>query len=443
MSDLLSLGAMGVRSYSRALQTVSDNIANAQTPGYARRDTVIREQPGGDTSVLYKSQVNPGGSLATGVTRSVDTWLVEDARTSASDAGRTGAKLTWLEATETALANGGTDVGTAMTAVFNRADELAADPTNTARRSAFLDSIDTVASTFRTTAASLSRAADGVATAAKLTVDQVNSDVEALSRVNEGLRRARDGSSGQASLLDERDRLLNSIAAAAPVKIAYDSKGTASLSLGGQTILDGATRTPLAIDVASDGRLSLVTTGPSPATIAITSGTIAGQIDGAGQIAATRSAVDAQSNAFAAQMNTQQAAGRDAVGNAGASLFTIGSGAADLVANALSPAGVAAASTTSANGNALAFGNLRGPTGGEAQWANLVAQQSQSVSSARAQDTVTAARRDGTAQTRDDVSAVNLDREAADLIRFQQAYDAAARVLQVARETMQSILNAV
>ena len=41
---------------------------------------------------------------------------------------------------------------------------------------------------------------------------------------------------------------------------------------------------------------------------------------------------------------------------------------------------------------------------------------------------------------RDSLSSVDLDKEAADLLRFQQAYDASARIIQVARETMQSIL---
>ncbi|WP_447406974.1 flagellar basal body rod C-terminal domain-containing protein, partial [Clostridium perfringens] len=38
-------------------------------------------------------------------------------------------------------------------------------------------------------------------------------------------------------------------------------------------------------------------------------------------------------------------------------------------------------------------------------------------------------------------SGVNLDSEAVDLMRFQQAYSASSRIIQVARETMQSILD--
>ena len=42
---------------------------------------------------------------------------------------------------------------------------------------------------------------------------------------------------------------------------------------------------------------------------------------------------------------------------------------------------------------------------------------------------------------RDSVQGVNLDEEAVDLIRFQQAYQASSRVIQVSREILQSILD--
>ncbi|MBL0924893.1 MAG: flagellar hook-associated protein FlgK, partial [Sphingomonadaceae bacterium] len=60
---------------------------------------------------------------------------------------------------------------------------------------------------------------------------------------------------------------------------------------------------------------------------------------------------------------------------------------------------------------------------------------------ARAQEAAAGSRRDGAFAARDAMSAVDLDREAAELMRFQQAYEAAARTIQVARETMQTMLN--
>lgn len=444
MSDLLGLGAAGVRGYSRALQTIGDNIANAQTPGFARRTTVLSEQAGIDGSVFYRNQVTANGVSATGVTRSVDPWLIEDSRAAAGDAARSGARLSGLEAAETALNDGGAGVGKAMTALFNRADELAADPANATRRSAFLQSADDVASTFRRTADGLSRAATSVSGSAGLAVDQLNTDTTALARVNDALRRARDGSANQASLLDERDRLIDSISAALPVAVAYDAKGTATLTLPGGTLLSGTEQATIAVATATDGRLTLSATLPSGSfALAPQSGTLSGHIDAASHIASQRSALDTLANSFAAAVNTQHSAGRDATGNPGVALFTIGTGAANLTAVALTVADVAAADASSGNGNALAFGNLRGSSGGEANWAALAAQQSQSVASARAQDSVAGARRDGAASARNDLSGVDLDREAAELVRFQQAYEASARVIQVARETMQSILNVI
>ncbi len=444
MSDLLGLGAAGVRGYSRALQTIGDNIANAQTPGYARRSTVFSEQIGSGQSVLYRNQIAPNGVVVSGVNRAVDPWLIEDARAASSDAARSGARLNGLQAVESVLDDGGAGVGRAMTALFNRADQLAADPSGATQRSAFLQSVDDVAATFRRTADGLSRASGGVAAAAGVTVDTLNADTQALARINDGLRRARDGSTNQATLLDERDRLVDAIATALPVDVTYDARGAATLTLPGGPLVSGPDIARVSVATGADGRLTLSATMPTGSfAVAPTNGALSGSIDAADHIARQRTALDGLATGFATAINTQHAAGRDAAGNPGAALFAIGTSAADLTATALTIADVAAADASGANGNALAFGNLRSDAGGEAGWATLVAQQSQVVASARAQDSVATSRRDGAASAREDISGIDLDREAADLVRFQQAYEASARVIQVARETMQSILNAL
>ena len=46
-------------------------------------------------------------------------------------------------------------------------------------------------------------------------------------------------------------------------------------------------------------------------------------------------------------------------------------------------------------------------------------------------------------QARDSVSGVNLDEEAANLMRYQQAYEAAAKVIQVGDAIIQTLLDAV
>jgi flagellar hook-associated protein 1 len=50
---------------------------------------------------------------------------------------------------------------------------------------------------------------------------------------------------------------------------------------------------------------------------------------------------------------------------------------------------------------------------------------------------------EGATAARDAISGVNLDQEAVDLMRFQQAYQASSRIIQVSRDIFQSILDAV
>lgn len=445
MTDLMSIGASGLRAYREALGTTSDNIANAQTPGYVRRNVQLAESSGSGEMALYRSATSPAGVLVKGVQRSVDQWLVDDSRTSIGGAERTSTRLQWLQASERALDDGESGVGHSLTAMFNAADTLAADPANTASRSAFLASVSAATDAFRQTANQLQSVATGISTAAQTSVDQVNSDIAALQRVNEGLLRARDGSTNQASLMDERDKLLDSISGALPVSITLDPHGAATVRVGGTsgaTLVNGGSTAlgNLALSVSPEGLLSLSVSGT---TIAPTSGSLSGLASAASTVADERSSLDQLAGQFASDINGAHEAGKDAAGNPGGPLVSFAGTAASLTALSLTPDQVAAADATSDNGNMLAFATLRGPGGTEQGWAQLVGANAQTVSAARAEDSAASTRRDGAMAARDAVSGVDIDHESADLVRFQQAYEASARVIQVARETFQSIVSAI
>jgi flagellar hook-associated protein 1 len=444
MSDLLSIGASGLRAYSRALSTVSDNIANSQTEGYARRSIRLEEAPPGGDNALHRVGVRPGGVVVAGVARAVDSWLVEDARTSASDAGRTASRLSWTEAAERALDDGQGGIAARVTDIFNRADQLTADPGNAALRNQFLGSVDDAALSFRQSAAALQSVSAGITGEAQGVVSGLNTDLTALSRVNDGLRRARDGSTNQATLLDERNRLINNIASNVAVTATFDDRGAASLQMagpGGDVLLAGAAVSQFSMSVAANGQIGFGLSSSSLPMITPISGRLAGLAEAANQVAAQRSKLDIIADQFASDLNAAHQSGFDAAGNSGAPLLEVNGGAAGITAIALSAQQVAASDGDSAGGNMLALSNLRGPTGTEASLATLVASQSQMTAAARAQDAAATTRRDGAFNARDLISAVDLDYEAAELLRFQQAYEGAARVIQVARETMQTILN--
>ena len=325
--------------------------------------------------------------------------------------------------------------------MFTTADQLTSDPSNRTLRSQFLQSADDVASGFRTAANQLDKMGEGIEGAAASGVDQFNSNLNALEQINIGLRKARPGSTNEASLLDERDRLLDKLSSQAGVSATFDNNGAVTLRAAGSgdLLVGGGAVNPIAVTAAADGRLSY-SIGGSP--LAISTGSLAGLAEGANHVADQRVALDTMANDFAAQLNAAHQAGTDANGNPGQPLFT-GTSAATLTAAPLSPDQVAAANASGSNGNMLAFGAMRGATDPESRWSGHLASQAQTVASARAQDAAAATRADASAAARDSVSEVDLDKEAAELLRFQQAYSAAARTIQVARETMQTLLSSL
>ncbi|MBO9695695.1 MAG: flagellar hook-associated protein FlgK [Sphingopyxis sp.] len=441
MSDLLGIGYSGLKAYSRALATVGDNIANAQTPGYARRRLEMMEAVGGGNSIFYRGNTNPGGVDIRGLDRSVDQWLIEDSRITSGDAERSATKLSWLDKVEGALSDETNGIKTALTKLYTTADQLTSDPSNRTLRSQFLQSVDDIASGFRTAANQLDKMGEGIEGAAASAVDQFNADLDALEQINIGLRKARPGSTNEASLLDERDRLLDKLSSQAGVSPTFDNNGAVTLRAtgSGDLLVGGGVVNPISVTAAPDGRLSY-SVGGSP--LAISTGSLAGLAEGANHVADQRAALDTMATQFANQLNTAHQAGTDANGNPGQPLFT-GTSAATLTATALTPDQVAAANASGSNGNMLVLGAMRGANDPEARWSGHMATQAQTVASARAQDAAAATRADASAAARDGVSQVDLDTEAAELLRFQQAYSAAARTIQVARETMQTLLSSL
>jgi flagellar hook-associated protein 1 FlgK len=447
MSDLLRIGASGVFAYRDALAVVGDNVANSETIGYSRRGVTMMESGAAHgVNPFYLYRAGAGGVNVSAITRAWDDFKASESRIGSSDAESADARLRWLSNVESALDDGDTGAGPKLTAFFNAADALAADPGGELPRRTLLFTLNDAVSTIRTTAGSLARASDGVASEARIAVGDINRDVDALARLNVSLINVTPGTGAEASLLDERDRLIDNIASKMGVEVTLGDKGVVTLTATGSTntiLVQGNQRATIDIAVASDGRIALnheiggVVSAFSPVR-----GELSGLIDVAQSIATRRQTFDGIAAQFASDLNTWSAAGLDQDGNAGTAMLSIGTGgAATLEVLTTDPRRIAAASATSANGNAIAMQDLRGDTGVEKRLASLVSSHAETVAAVRTEATATSTRRDTLLALRDSVTGVDLDREAADLLRYQQAYSAAARVVQVARETVQSILD--
>lgn len=439
MTDLLYIGASGARAYRAALAGVANNIANADNPDYVRRTVLTREATSiGHTSPLYFQRTAMHGAEIGGTNRSADIFADQGLRFALNQSGGAATRAHWLGLAETALGDGPQGVGTRLSAFFSSAEALAAAPADPALRATMLAALDDSARAFNATAGRLTELADEIGAAATTATASVNATLGELADVNRALRSAVPGSPGEAQLLDRRDAGLLSLSEMMPATIGFAEQGQAHVSLAGVTLLDGVTAQSLTVTSAADGHLSYASDGtPLPA---FAQGVLGGIASAANALATQRYALDAQASQFAIALNGWQAGGQMSDGTPGIPLLS-GITAATLALTTTDSSAIAAATPGSANGNLLAMSTLRGPSGAEASWQALVTAGATQLQSARGEADAANAQTDYALERRDSVSGVDLDREAADLLRLQQSYDAAARVIQVARDTMQSILS--
>lgn len=439
MSDMLTIGTSGLRTYGRALSTVSGNISNASNPDYVRRDLRMSELAvTSGASVYYKNPVFQSGVTINGVARASDPFLEAGVRLTGASLTSAETSARWASTTQDALNDGESGVGKALNRTFARAEELSAAPFDNVLRLQFIADINATISAFNNTAKSLTDTSEGIAQYAVQQVSTLNGALENLGKTNAALKAATEGSAQQASLLDQRDTALAVITERLDVSVQFAAKGTANISFGGEALVTAARTLPLSVSRATNGELSLSANGM--VLVQPANGDLYGLFSSAATIAKRLESLDILANDYAGAVNDWHINGQTDSGSAGGPLLAISSGAASLTMISDDPDNLALGSSGIANGNILGFSDMEDAAGLSKNWNGLV--NTQAITAATANDKLSAAASqfESARAARDSLSAVDLDREAADLIRLQQAYDASARVIQVARETIQSIL---
>lgn len=440
-SDLLSIGASGARAARGALDVTAQNIANASSNGYIRRSVQMAEvsASGGQGRL---GDISLSGARIAGVLRNADMFRQAEVRRTNADVTRAETELGSLENIESAVEQAG--VYPAIVEFEASLQQLAANPTDPSLRASTLAGADTLARKFNIAASSLDAVGTGLRFDANAAVSQANTITSELARVNLRLSRAGEGSSDRASLLDQRDSLLERLSGIADVSTSFAADGSVIVMSGGaagQPLVSGGNSVSLSMTTAADGTLTFAA-GGNP--IALTGGSLAGASLALSQAAAVRSRLDSLADAIAATVNAAQASGAALDGTAGRPLF-MGAGAggikvalgggADL---ATAPAGAPAGSLDGANLSAL---RQALDSGGVAESMNsLLFDVSSQVSGRQvtrdALDAIASSARISLEQQ----AGVDLDTEAANLIRFQQAFQASARAMQVAKDTFDTLV---
>lgn len=429
MTDLLSVGSSAIAAYRSALATTGSNVANAQTPGYVRRRANIHEVP-------YAS-----GSAVTGLIRSWDSVTVDRSRSAAGSLAQAGAGSTWLGRIEATLGSGAGSVGPALTSFFAAATRLAGDPSSTTLRAGLIDGLGHVAATFNRTASELSALGTAIGEESNTALASVNDRLGQIARINDTLRTARAGSETRASLEDERDRLIDDLSGLIAVECRYGEDGAVRLSTPDSPDIplldrDGAGHVSIV-----DGTLYLSHPDGTQA-ISASGGTLAGLDQASAALGRRIADLDALAGDFSAAMNAWSAGGWTDSGAPGIGIVS-GTTAATLAVTLQDPDDIATTSGGTSNGNLLTLETLRASDRFEQRWDDIVSTNALMLTRLQSDSDAATALHDQAQTARAAVSAVDLDVEAADLVALQQAYGAAARIIQTAREAFDAFLSRV
>jgi flagellar hook-associated protein 1 len=266
LSSSLHNALSGLTANSRRAEVISNNIANVSTPGYARREVQVNSRILGQAG----SGVQVGGIL-----RRVDTVLITDRRIAGADAGGRSVIATFLAQLEAA-------VGTPEDA-YSVGSRLAGLETALIAASARPDSESSLAGVAQAAVGltdQLARASAQIQSARLAADSRIASEVgtlnDALTRVadlNLQIRNYSNSGRDTATLMDQRQQLVDSISSIVPLReivredgqIALYSQGGAALVENRATTIGFTTAGVITPDMTlQSGALSGLTLGGNP-----------------------------------------------------------------------------------------------------------------------------------------------------------------------------------
>jgi flagellar hook-associated protein 1 FlgK len=485
----LELGKRALFAQQAALNTTGHNIANANTDGYTRQRAEMQATP----AIPYPGMSNEAGpaQLGTGVEVNKISRLREDFldvqfRGQNKDLGYYEAKSDTYTKIE-GLLNEPSDTGiaNAMDQFWQGWEELSKTPDSSAARAVVVQRGAALAESFQYTKDSLDQMSSDLNNVIQVDVSNVNSLTEQIGALNDQISRLVPNNYQPNDLYDKRDALLDQLSKLVniDVKPSTSGNGMVDVFVSNQPLVQGKTAKVVTYPSGGMANQISIDDGPSPVAnpnnpVTLQSGELLGRIEAATTIIPNiKSKLTSLENEFVKQVNQLhsaqgQAYNLDDINNSsnqnqqtdGLNFFVDSSDPTNTnpdytkstnwvvnptIVNNLNK--IAAATTANAGDgtNALAIANLKtknltidGSTAtADDFYQNIIGRLGVDSQQAQRMQDNTQTLVNQVDNRRQSVSGVSLDEEMTNMIRFQQAYNAAARVVTTMDEVLDKVIN--
>ncbi|MBB4843597.1 flagellar hook-associated protein 1 FlgK [Paucibacter oligotrophus] len=229
MGALLSIGIRAMFANQAALQTVGQNIANANTPGYSRQSVVLTTPDGQYTGAGYFGK----GVAVQTVERSYNAFLSKNAATTQATAYMDSTRASSLHQLEKLFPPGEQGIGNAAGQFLNAMVDVASRPGDPSARQVVLGRAGELAARFASAGQQLVDMQAGVVSDLRANVDVVNQLTQQIAAANDQVARANGSGHTPNDLLDKRDELIARLSQYIQVTTLPASDGTVGVFIGG------------------------------------------------------------------------------------------------------------------------------------------------------------------------------------------------------------------
>lgn len=449
----LEIARKALSTYQLALNVYGNNIANVDTPGFSRRSLLLSEAEGHKLTV---GRIGLGVDPVT-IRRMRDTFLDDAYRRGTSSLGLYESLEQNLQEIEMIFGEpGDAGLSTVINEFWNSWQELANQPESQTVRNLVKDKGVSLAQALNQMNTNLVNMMDTIDNDIKAYVGDVNRIAYTIADLNRQIVSNESSGDEAGDLRDQRDLLVDELSKITNITVFEKDDGSISVMLGSEALVERTDVVELTTAEISRGgfavnevRLGTMDRGITPA-----GGKLGGLLESRDTVIPEYiTSLDEIARALVVAVNTVHQAGYGLNGTTGDDFFDpTGVTAATInvaatIINDLSLIAASADGTVGNGDNALALGDLRlqaitadGSTIDE-YYSSLVGSlgiQSSAATSHREREETLALEIDN---RRESVKGVSIDEEMTNLIATQHAYEAAAKLVTVVDELMQSVMQ--
>jgi flagellar hook-associated protein 1 len=327
LTDVINAGWSGLDAATQAMETVSNNTANVNTPGYDVESVQQSELPGLSGEPGTGTQVNS-------IQRAYDQFVFSQ-MVSATSTNRAAQVVQDNAQNLTAIfpvASGGEGgLGTTLTSFFSGMNGVSQDPTSQPNRQTFLSDANALAANFNSVGNQLAENLTSLNSQLSSAVTQINTLTQQIANLNNQIeaQSTANGSGAPLALMDDRDNLVQQLGQELGITVASGANNTVDIfTAGGASLVAGGSASNLTVASGSYGAGSSLQVIYQPngdnISASLSGGTIGGVVSSQAQAVAAQNAVGGLAVAVAAAVNTQQSLGLDLNGAQGGDLFSVG-----------------------------------------------------------------------------------------------------------------------